>query len=405
MYLLHALNIGLPILTLPFLTRSLGTETFGAYGLLLSLVAIGVIVIEYGYGVSGTRLLAQGDQGNAESVLGRVLAWQLGHLLVWLPLLFLMLIILVMIGKPISLLAMVLTAAITALAALTPLWYYVAKARVSQLVTPTLLSKLALMVLVMGVLPLLPSLELALFAYLVSWAWILPTLLRARKDAAQVWRAERWSDRLRAWRVFAAIPLQRIGSTLYTQWPMLFVATWFGLAPAGWYFLADRVVVGVIGLFVPLTAHLLPQQLVSVNPNTDDATRRRLRLMLAGVLLLSLLAAVGLMLLATWLCRLLGGAQFDAAGSLLIWLAPMVFLSTANALLMNTLYARNGEGVIARLIWLVGGLYLAVLFLIGVESVHWFAACRTAVELLTLLGLAAAVWQSQRQTVASPAPR
>lgn len=397
MYLLHALNIALPLLTLPFLTRSLGSQTFGVYGLLLSLVAIGVIVIEYGYGVIGTRLLAQGHHGNAESVLGRVLAWQLGHALVWLPVMLSALIGLAALGKPISALAMLLTAAITLLAALTPLWYYVAITQVALLVAPTLLSKLALMVLVMGVLPLRPSLELALFAYLLSWAWILPTLLGARTHTAGAWRADQWSDRARAWRTYAAVPLQRIGSTLYTQLPMLFVATWFGLAPAGWYFLADRIVVGVIGLFVPLTSHLLPRQLASSSSQAHGSERRSLRLMMAGVLSLSVLAAALLMVLASWICRLLGGAQFEGAASLLIWLAPMVFLSTANTLLMNALYSRNGEGAIARLVWLLGALYLVVLFVIGVESVQWFAACRTAVELLTLLGLATALWRTRQR--------
>lgn len=386
LYLLHALNIGLPIVTLPFLTRSLGSQLYGTYGLLLAWIGLATIAIEFGYGIRGTRLLAA--QARADSALAAVLRRQLVHAALCLPVLALVLALMGGRDVPVGATSIVLTVLITLTSAVSPLWFFVARQRVGELLVPTLISKLAFLVLVAIVLPVYPSLELALAAVLVSFLWILIPLWEHRRSivsspALPLANAPTGDS----WWAQSAIPIQRLGSALYTSLPILLVAAWFGLDAAGWYFLADRIVRGAVGLFTPLTSHLLPLQLRARQGTPDSTQLQGLRRMLLAVSAAASLAAVALVGLAPWLVVLLGGPSFTAAGTLLMWLAPITALSTVNALLINHLYGQAGETTIAVVVWLASASYLLSLFVVGRSSIEMFTALSMAVEAVILIGL------------------
>lgn len=407
MYLLHGLNIGLPLITIPFLTRSLGAEQYGVYGLIVSWIAISTILIDFGYGIRGTKRMVAAQEVSAggetpkpmrddmrlgldsdsapdyapdyaaDSVAGQVVLYQSLHALLVLPALAAAVLLSLRGASPGGLsLALLLASAL--LTGVSPLWFHVARASVARLLAPTLAAKLLSLALTVLALPLFPSLELALAAHLAANLWVLADLNRrsgALKTQWQRLRRDAFAAELRA---SAAIPLQRLGTMLYTYLPTAVAATWFGLAAAGWYFLADRIVRGVIGLFTPLTAHLLPVQLAA---GRDGA---RVAPMIAAVLLLSLLASALLALLAGPICVLLGGPAFAPAAEMLAWLAPLVVLVTANAILLNRLYAADAEGAIAWVIWGCGLGYLGVLFAVGRVSPAVFAALSTGVEAAAL---------------------
>jgi PST family polysaccharide transporter len=396
MYVLHALNIGLPILTIPFLTRNLGSALYGVYGLLLSLVAISVIVIEYGYGILGTKLLSAAGSRPAGQVLGEVLARQISHAVLGLPLMLAAMAALAFKGYPIDTGAIVLTLLIALLSAISPLWFYVAQSGVAALMMPTIASKLGFLLLVALGLPRLPTVEFALFAYLVSCLWVVPALWPNRQAIVSSLRMPGPLQWLKSSRTHSAIPLQRLGTTLYTQVPTLLVAAWFGLQSAGLYFLADRIVRGVVGLYVPLTSHLLPMQLELEQASATAPGQRRLRMLVAMVMMAALTGTVVLVIGAPWLTRLLGGAQFADTAPLLAWLAPLTFLSTANTLLMNKLYGCNAETLITKVVWAAGTVYLVTLLAIGRRSIEVFAGLCMAVEILELSGMLLASRRAQQ---------
>lgn len=401
-YLLHGLNIGLPLITLPFLTRSLGSSDFGLYGQLLSCVAFAQIVIEFGYGIHGTRQLQSCMQPGAQqpgaqqpgalrpgAVLAGVCRQQLRQALWFLPLLALALGLTIYRGNQASAAAVALTLVITGLASVSPLWFYTARREVGSLVIPTLAAKITCLLVIAFVLPQRPSLELALLAVALSHLWIVPAYWRVRAELRESVPPEPIAPGILGWLRHSAIVLQRLGSVLYSYLPVLLVAAWFGLESAGWYFLADRIVRGAVGLFTPLTSHLLPRQLQALERDgvNDAAVATGLRRDLLLVIVVALLAAGLLMVFARPLAILLGGSAFAPAGVLLFWLAPIVLMSTINALLINHLYARHAELAIAVLVWLAGGAYLAALFTAGRHSIATFTALCMAVEGVVLLGL------------------
>lgn len=84
----------LPLVTLPFLTRVLGPANFGLTALGTALVLYFVVIIEWGFAVTGTRqiAIAQNDPGQVSKIYSAIMACKL----VLLTLCFLSMVVLVM---------------------------------------------------------------------------------------------------------------------------------------------------------------------------------------------------------------------------------------------------------------------------------------------------------------------
>lgn len=56
---MQAINYLVPLITLPYLTRTLGVEQYGAFNLALSLIQYGILFVTFGFNLSATRYIAQ----------------------------------------------------------------------------------------------------------------------------------------------------------------------------------------------------------------------------------------------------------------------------------------------------------------------------------------------------------
>lgn len=75
MYLLQIFNTVIPLLTLPYITRILGKEQYGAFSIALNIIGYLQVLIEYGFGMSATRKVAltNGDKKTVSSIFSSVL--------------------------------------------------------------------------------------------------------------------------------------------------------------------------------------------------------------------------------------------------------------------------------------------------------------------------------------------
>lgn len=226
MYLMHAANLGWPLVTIPFLTRALGPEGYGVYGLVLTWSAFAALFAEFGLGVLGTKRIAAHDAAQRDHDLVRVAASQLVNgALVTVPL------VIAMVLHPMAgggLLTCLLAVGVMLATALSPLWFYIAGSAVTGLLPAVLVSKVVSAALVVVLLPARPSIDLALFAYLLSWGWSFAGLWQWRRAIAARLRAFDWADHRAALRAIVAVPLQRVGTALYTLAPATVAATYFG---------------------------------------------------------------------------------------------------------------------------------------------------------------------------------
>jgi len=56
--MLQAINYGAPLIIIPYLVRVLGIDLFGHYSFIMAVIMYGVIVSEYGFDLSATKLIS-----------------------------------------------------------------------------------------------------------------------------------------------------------------------------------------------------------------------------------------------------------------------------------------------------------------------------------------------------------
>ncbi len=388
MYLLHALNLGVPLITLPFLTRHLGPEPYAWYGVVLSWAAFATLLIDFGFGVEGTKRLAA-DDGDGTGVGAQVLVHQTLNAAIVLPVLWLAM--QVPGGPPLSEAGRLLALGVAWIVGISPIWWYIARSEVTRLAVPSIAAKLVCLAAVVVVLPIWPSIELALFAYFASHAWALAGLwpMRAAARAPGLARLAGWRSALAR---SAAVPAQRLGSTLYMLLPVTLMASFFGLREAGMFVLADRIVRAVTNVFQPLTSHLLPLQIRAASCAADDPLRTRVQRISALVIAGACCAGGMLLLLSEVFMVMLGGEAFRSGGTLLAGIAPLVPLIVVNMLLLNRLTAQDREALIARAVWGCGLMYLVLVFLVGRHSTLVFTSLLCVVE----AAIAVLLWAGSR---------
>ncbi|HEX5658201.1 MAG TPA: lipopolysaccharide biosynthesis protein [Polyangiales bacterium] len=401
MYALHGLNLALPLVTLPIITRALGPSEYGRYGVLINWAGIGVILIEFGMGVAATKQLTGRDDHEARVTQSRVLVQQSLNALVVLPLLALA--TLFWMHPAPELAASVLMLANAWSLGLNTLWFRVARANVPRLLPATFAAKFLSLLIVVVLLPRRPTLEVAMWANLASGFWPVFDAWFARRElleAAREFSLRAWIERLK---VSYPVPLQRIGSAIYLLLPATLVAVFFSPKVAGWYVLSDRIIRAGTGLFQPLTSTLFPLQLEVRGQPPGSPSRLRLRRYLTATIGVSALASAFTFFLAGPAVRLIGGDKFADAALFLRWMAPLVALITVNMALTNQLYVIDREPVIAQAVWVSGLTFAGAIFFLGRLSPDLFAACCLMVEALVCIWLLIA-WRvyRNRESVAPP---
>jgi polysaccharide transporter, PST family len=395
MYVLHGLNIALPLLTLPVITRTLGPSEYGRYGVMLNWLGMGVILIEFGMGISATKAITNLDEGAARAALARTLIHQTVSALFVLPVLALAAFLWMRPVPDPTATALMLGGAWSL--GLSTLWYRVARASVPRLLPATLIAKLLNLAIVLVLLPLKPSLTVALVANLASGFWPVLDAWGVRRELVHAVR----NFHLREWalslRESFAVPLQRVGSALYLLLPATLVASFFSLKIAGWYVLSDRIIRAGTGLFQPLTSTLFPLQLEVRDLPVGAPARTRLRRYLFATIGAGLLASLFTFAVAEPAVRLIGGEAFAPAALFLRWMSPLIALITVNMALTNQLYVLDREAVIARAVWLSGLLFSVAIFTVGRRSPSVFAACCMLVEAMVSIWLLIA-WRAHGGT-------
>lgn len=385
MYALHGLNLALPLVTLPIITRALGPSEYGRYGVLINWAGIGVILIEFGMGIAATKQLTGKDEHEARITQSRILTYQTLNALCVLPLLAAAALLWMHPAPGLGATCLMLANAWSL--GLNTLWFRVARSNVPKLLPATLIAKLLSLAIVVGFLPLRPTLEVALWANLASGFWPVFDAWNARQELAEAARSVSWRSWFDGLKVSYPVPLQRFGSAIYLLLPATLAALFFSPKVAGWYVLSDRIIRAGTGLFQPLTSTLFPLQLEVRGLPKGAPAREKLRRYLVATIGLSLFASAFTFGLAGPAVRLIGGDKFAEAALFLRWMAPLIALITVNMALTNQLYVLDREAVIAQAVWVSGLVFSGAIFVLGKQSPSLFAACCMLVEAVVCVWL------------------
>lgn len=403
MYALHGLNLALPLVTLPIITRALGPSEYGRYGVLINWAGIGVILIEFGMGIAATKQLTGKDEHQARITQSRVLAYQTFNALFVLPLLAAAALLWMHPAPGVAATCLMLANAWSL--GLNTLWFRVARSNVPKLLPATLIAKLISLAIVVGFLPVRPTLEMALWANLASGFWPVFDTWNARHELIEAVRGVSWRSWYDGLKTSYPVPLQRFGSAIYLLLPATLAALFFSPKVAGWYVLSDRIIRAGTGLFQPLTSTLFPLQLEVRGLPRGAPARARLTRYLVATIGLSVFASAFTFGFAGPAVRWIGGEKFVEAALFLRWMAPLIALITVNMALTNQLYVLDREPVIAQAVWVSGLAFSAAIFVLGKQSPSLFAACCMLVEAVVCVWLLVA-WRihSNGSSTKDPAP-
>jgi O-antigen/teichoic acid export membrane protein len=368
---LSAVVAGGALLALPLLAWALGPAALGQYGVLLGWAAFAAILVGAGLDAWGAQAIAGLDRSVAPRVAARVIRFQALHAalllppaglaLSWLP------------GSPVEPLSALAVCLVAAATGVNPRWWHDAHGRTDELAGPALIASAAALALVLTAVSDAAALPVALCAAALAFAWM-------------PWAA--WRLNGRAWRepppaslpgallvpwhaaVRAGGPtlLRRLGMAVPTCLPATLAALAFGLAGAGAFVLAERLVSGLAALAAPLRAAVLAR---FHGPDAPAASSRWLDRNSVAVWVVGSIAAAALLGgLAPLGARWLGGTGFESAASTLAILSPILVLGTVDALLDDAAV----PDAPAALAWFAAAAFGVAMLAGAMQSVTVFAA-------------------------------
>lgn len=77
LFILQIFNTVVPLLTLPYITRVLGTSNYGVFSLSLNWVTYFQVIVEYGFGFTGARKVSIEGDDNLQSLYSRIISARL----------------------------------------------------------------------------------------------------------------------------------------------------------------------------------------------------------------------------------------------------------------------------------------------------------------------------------------
>lgn len=321
---LQAANYLAPLLTIPYLTRVLGTEAFGLAAFVQVLMAWFVIVVNYGFPWSATREIAANREDHY--YVSRVFSanWTVQWVLTALT--GVVLAIAVLAVPQLRQDAAVYFAGFSFVLStvLFPVWLMQGLERLREVAAIQICGRLALLALVFVLVRGPEDVALAIFAQgaggivagciCLVWLRRQATVRFVLPTSADIWQAARNGGR-----VFVS----QIAISFYTTFVPTALGVASGVTMVGQYMVADRARGAAQSMLIPISQALFPRMSFLFGKNDLDGARRLVRYSLMATLIISGSASLAIFVLADWIVFFLGGPEFTAAIPVLRWLAAV----------------------------------------------------------------------------------
>ncbi len=376
LYLAQGIYSLAPLVVIPYLTRVLGPRSFGIFTLLQSFVAYGVVVLNFGFYVSGVRDSARyrGDATKLDEKIRTILITKC---------VLLFFVIIVMSGAVISvpmlrrhwLLFSICGLQLIGNIAL-PTWLFQGLEQSHKLLLPQIAGRLGAAVLIFAFVK--SRNEIWLAALFLSTADIASgVVLWAQVRRLVSFRGKwiPWAEVRRTLKDDFHLFAISVGSILYTAFNPLIIDIFWGPIWVAYYVVSLRIATAATKITSPLIQAVSPKLAVLVV--TDGRTA--LRLLLKAVTVLTLTTGVlGIIMLvfAKTVLTVVAGAEYVSAAPVLRILSPLALLMVFGALVGQNFAVHVGLGKrIAVAYWVIG---MATIVLM-VPSVEYFGAVGAAI--------------------------
>lgn len=333
LYLVQIANYIIPLLTLPFLTRTLGKLGYGELVSLQAIVAYGMVVTDYGFQLSGTRKIAKLHEMGADIsdtyvqiTATRMLLAVVSIILMYIGVIFL----------PYVELNFQLASAMAILVlsnALTPLWLFQGIQRMGYISIILLSSRLIVASLTFLFVRTVHDVGIALWMQAIGVGlpacfalWQVNRLISvSSKPSIHKIRYEI----IDGWPIFQTA----IFSSLLTNSGVLILGSLAGPNIAGGYAAVERIAKGIASMLSPITQAIYPKVSSSFARSLSEGTIIVKRFGVPLVLLSLALAFLTVILRYTGAIGYLLGYEYQAFASCLVVFAPWMVFGVINNVL------------------------------------------------------------------------
>lgn len=316
-------NYVIPLITLPYLTRALGSEAFGKIVFAQVLMTCSVLLVDYGFSWSATRKVAAHSADSAE--VNRIFAatWAAQWMLVLLAAVLTAAVVLATdrLRPDAPLYAAAFTTVVAT--ALFPIWFLQGLER---------LEVVAALQLITSSLALIPIFLLVRQPSDAMWVLIIQgcagmlagilSLWWMHRQSIVAWNRPHWQDIRAALHEGGALFGSRASISLYTTLAPLVLGWVAGPVALAYFNLADKLRSAAQSLLTPLSQALFPRMSHLVG-HDGDAAYVLIKRSAFAVVVIAGISSVSLWVFSDWLVLFLGGSDFAPAAQVLRWLAPL----------------------------------------------------------------------------------
>jgi PST family polysaccharide transporter len=328
---INGLNYIVPLVTLPFLARVLGPVHWGELALAEAYASYTSLFIEYGFGLSATREVAQ--IRHDKFALSRLMAAVTGAQALLILGTFALT---VGLGYGSSLFVeyrplLPIAFSLGALRAINPFWYFLGLERMRLVATITILTNVAAAVSMLSFvrspkdfgLPLLLRAGAALISAAAGFAIAYREISFSRPTIAQAWLSLR-----QGWSLFVF----KSAVSMYTTANVLLLGALAAPAVVAWFAGAEKIAKAATGALTPLTQAFYPRIAYLMAKDRGDATRTA-RISVVMTVGSGLVLGLALFLAAPSLVHVLLGVGFSEAVPVLRVLSVLPPLLAASNIL------------------------------------------------------------------------
>jgi PST family polysaccharide transporter len=329
----QAVNLFLPLVTVPYIVRIIGVEKYGLIAIAMATSVYINILIEYGFNLSATQKVAR-NRNNKEilneafsavliikAIIFSITTIVLGTIL-YLPFWKIS-------NKELILLAYLIPASNVIL----PKHVYFGLGQVNQFTITSVISKIgaaiailtlvntkddySLVLAINGVASMLTSIVLV---------WYMIKYLNVRLVATKIETIKSYIGE--GWSLFVST----LATNIYSSSATIFLAILSGPVAAGYFAGADRIIQAVKGMLGPIFQATYPYVAEKMQINKDDAIIFTLKLLkITSIITISL--AITIVIFHKEISEIILGNAFSASANLLLIMAPLPFLVGASNVL------------------------------------------------------------------------
>jgi len=395
LYAVQAASYMAPLITLPWLTRTLGPFGFGRLTFCVAVTSYFVLFADYGFNLSATRRVAVhfDDAAGRSRIFWNTITVKAVLAAAGLPCLLALTLIIPRLSQERPLL--LITYLSVAGTVLTPIWYFQGIERQAVLgaitVAVRIVSVPAIILLVRSVNDVPVAAGISSGMTVLGGLMCLGYLLAAHEVEPMSVDIGGLTATLKdGWHLFvstASISLYQATNTVVLG----FVS---GSAAVGQYGAAEKITQACQALLTPISQSVYPRVSRLMRDSHDSAfalIRKVLRIQGSFALVLS----IGLFVAAPRLIPLLYGRQYTEAVSVLRWLAALPFLiGLSNVFGVQTMLAMGMNRLVSRILVAAGAVNVATLCVLT----HWFGAVGAAMavvgtELFVTVLMGAVLWR------------